>query len=77
MSQDKTPNRKSRAARPLSAMGSLAAASLRPLSNGATEAVLDSQFFQSLLADALDSEQVQIALRKALETEGAEHVVES
>ncbi|MGZ4216589.1 MAG: RDD family protein [Solirubrobacteraceae bacterium] len=58
-------------------MGSLAAASLRPLSNGATEAVLDSQFFQSLLADALDSEQVQIALRKALETEGAEHVVES
>ncbi|MGZ6615991.1 MAG: RDD family protein [Solirubrobacteraceae bacterium] len=58
-------------------MGSLAAASLRPLSSGATEAVLDSQFFQSLLADALDSEQVQIALRKALETEGAEHVVES
>ena len=58
-------------------MGSLAAASLRPIRNGATEALLDSQLFQSLLADALDSEQVQIALRKALETEGAEHVVET
>lgn len=57
-------------------MGSLAAASLKPLRSGATEAVLDSQLFQSLLADALDSGQVQIALRKALETEGAEHVVE-
>ena len=58
-------------------MGSLAAASLKPLRDGATEAVLDSQLFQSLLADALDSEQVQISLRKALETEGAEHVVET
>jgi uncharacterized RDD family membrane protein YckC len=57
-------------------MGSLAAASLKPLRGGATEAVLDSQLFQSLLADALDSGQVQIALRRALETEGAEHVVE-
>jgi uncharacterized RDD family membrane protein YckC len=57
-------------------MGSLAAASLKPIRGGATEAVLDSQLFQSLLADALDSGQVQIALRKALETEGAEHVVE-
>ena len=77
VSQAKTPNRKSRAARPLSAMGSLAAAPLKPLRNGAAEAVLDSQLFQSLLANALDSEQVQIALRKALETEGAEHVVET
>ena len=58
-------------------MGSLAAASLKPLRDGATDAVLDSQLFQSLLADALDSEQVQIALRKALETEGAEHVVDT
>ena len=58
-------------------MGSLAAAPLKPLRNGAAEAVLDSQLFQSLLANALDSEQVQIALRKALETEGAEHVVET
>jgi uncharacterized RDD family membrane protein YckC len=58
-------------------MGSLAAASLKPLRDGATEAMLDSQLFQSVLADALDSEQVQIALRKALETEGAEHVVET
>lgn len=77
MSEGKRPNRKSRAARPISAMGSLAARPLRPLRDGATEAVLDSQLFQSLLADALDSEQVQIALRKALETEGAEHVVET
>ena len=77
MSEGKRPKRKSRAARPISAVGSLAAASLRPLRDGATEAVLDSQLFQSLLADALDSEQVQIALRKALETEGAEHVVET
>lgn len=58
-------------------MGSLAAASLKPLRDGATEAVLDSQLFQGLLADALDSEQVQIALRKALETEGAENMVET
>ena len=58
-------------------MERVAAASLKPLRDGATEAVLDSQLFQSLLADALDSEQVQISLRKALETEGAEHVVET
>ncbi|HUO71734.1 MAG TPA: RDD family protein [Solirubrobacteraceae bacterium] len=77
MSDGKTPNRRSRAARPLSAMGSLAAASLKPLREGATEVVLDSQFFQSLLADALDSEQVQTALTRALETEGAEHVVDT
>ena len=77
MSDGKTPNRRSRAARPLSAMGSLAAASLKPLREGATEVVLDSQLFQSLLADALDSEQVQTALTRALETEGAEHVVDT
>jgi uncharacterized RDD family membrane protein YckC len=58
-------------------MGSLAAASLKPLREGATEVVLDSQLFQSLLADALDSEQVQTALTRALETEGAEHVVDT
>ncbi|HTP21160.1 MAG TPA: RDD family protein [Solirubrobacteraceae bacterium] len=77
MSEGKTPNRRSRAARPLSAMGSLAAASLKPLREGATEVVLDSQLFQSLFADALDSEQVQTALTRALETEGAEHVVDT
>jgi uncharacterized RDD family membrane protein YckC len=77
VSQDRPPKRNSRAARPFAAMGSLAAAPLKPLREGATEAVLDSQLFQSLLADALDSEQVQTALRKALETEGAEHVVET
>jgi uncharacterized RDD family membrane protein YckC len=77
VSEGKTPNRRSRAARPLSAMGSLAAASLKPLREGATEVVLDSQLFQSLLADALDSEQVQTALTRALETEGAEHVVDT
>jgi uncharacterized RDD family membrane protein YckC len=75
VSEGKTPNRRSRAARPLSAMGTLAAASLKPLREGATEVVLDSQLFQSLLADALDSEQVQTALTRALETDGAEHVV--
>jgi uncharacterized RDD family membrane protein YckC len=58
-------------------MGSLAAVPLKPFRDGATEAVLDSQLFQTLLADALDSEQVQMALRKALATEGAEHVVET
>jgi uncharacterized RDD family membrane protein YckC len=58
-------------------MGSVAAASLKPLREGATEVVLDSQLFQSLLADALDSEQVQTALTRALETEGAEHVVDT
>jgi len=77
VSEAKTPNRRSRAARPLSAMGTLAAASLKPLREGATEVVLDSQLFQSLLADALDSEQVQTALTRALETEGAEHVVDT
>jgi len=77
VSEGKTPNRRSRAARPLSAMGSLAAASLKPLREGATEVVLDSELFQSLLADALDSEQVQTALTRALETEGAEHVVDT
>jgi uncharacterized RDD family membrane protein YckC len=77
MSQDRTPKRSSRAARPFAAMGSLAAAPLKPLRDGATEAVLDSQLFQTLLADALDSEQVQTALKRALETEGAEHVVET
>jgi len=77
VSEGKTPNRRSRAARPLSAMGSLAATSLKPLREGATELVLDSQLFQSLLADALDSEQVQTALTRALETEGAEHVVDT
>jgi hypothetical protein len=54
VSEGKTPNRRSRAARPLSAMGRVAAASLKPLREGATEVVLDSQLFQSLLADALD-----------------------
>jgi len=58
-------------------MGSVAAASLKPLREGATEVVLDSQLFQSLLADALDSEQVQTALTRALETEGAEHLVDT
>jgi len=77
VSDAKTPNRRSRAARPLSAMGTLAAASLKPLREGATEVVLDSQLFQSLLADALDSEQVQAALTRALETEGAEHVIDT
>jgi len=77
VSQDKTPKRSSRAARPFAAMGSLAAAPLKPFRDGATEAVLDSQLFQSLLADALNSEQVQTALRRALETEGAEHLVET
>jgi uncharacterized RDD family membrane protein YckC len=77
VSEGGTANRRSRAARPLSAIGSLAAASLKPLREGATEVVLDSQLFQSLLADALDSEQVQTALTRALETEGAEHVVET
>ncbi len=77
MSQDRTPKRSSRAARPFAAMGSLAAAPLKPLRAGATEAMLDSQLFQTLLADALDSEQVQMALRNALETEGAEHLMET
>ena len=58
-------------------MGSIAAAPLKPLREGATDAVLDSAWFESLLADALDSEHVQAALKKALETEGAEHVVET
>jgi hypothetical protein len=77
VSQDRTPKRSSRAARPFAALGSLAAAPLKPFRDGATEAVLDSQLFQSLLADALNSEQVQTALRRALETEGAEHLVET
>jgi len=77
VSAGKTPTPRSRAARSLSAVGSLAAAPLKPLREGATVAVLDSAWFESLLADALDSEQVQAALKKALETEGAEHVVET
>src|SRR3954451_16789313 len=75
MSQDRTPKRSSRAAGPIAAMSSLVVAPLKPFRDGATEAVLDSQLFQTLLADALDSEQVQMALRKALDTEGAEHVI--
>ena len=77
MAEGKTRRRRSRATRPLSAVGGLAAASLKPLREGATEAVLDSAWFETLLADALDSERVQAALKKALETEGAEHVVET
>jgi uncharacterized RDD family membrane protein YckC len=77
VSEGKAPNHRSRAARPLSAMGNLAAASLKPLREGATEVVLDSELFQSLLADALDREQVQTALTRALETEGAEHLVDT
>ena len=77
MSDGEIPTRRSRAARSLSAMGSVAGASLKPLREGATAAVLDSAWFESALADALDSEPIQAALKKALETEGAERVVET
>jgi len=58
-------------------MGGVAAASLKPLRDSATVAVLDSEWFESLFADALNSEQIQAALKRALATEGAEHVLET